>query len=489
VDAAIAVTAADMGNIQLLDHGSGALKIVASRGFDKPFLEFFNAVHEGQAACGTALRSGERVVIEDVTTSPVFMGTPALEVLLAAGVRAVESTPLLARSGKIVGMLSTHYRTPRHLADQESHALDLLARQAADWAERTQADEALLGQEARLRAIFETVADAIISIDRRGVIQTVNTATERMFGYTAAEMVGQNVSMLMATPHREAHDGYIARYVQTGEKHILGIRREVEARRKDGSVFPTDLAVSEIEHLGLFTGVHRDLTERKQLERDVVEAASLEQRRIGQDLHDSVGQELTALNLLTRDLAEVLPTDPSTAARIVERMAQGLQRSHRDLRAVIRGLLPVAVDAQGLMAALADLAERTSQEGDVSCRFDCPETVAVADNLAATHLYLIAQEAVRNAVQHARPRSVRISLTSDGVLALSVEDDGVGIPARPAEPQGLGLRIMRNRAAIIGATLTIELRKPTGTVVTCVLGRRSHEREKDREAGPGPDRR
>jgi signal transduction histidine kinase len=134
-------------------------------------------------------------------------------------------------------------------------------------------------------------------------------------------MVGQNVTLLMASPHREAHDAYMARYLQTGEKHILGISREVEARRKDGSVFSTDLAVSEIEHLKLFTGIHRDLTERKQLEREVVEVASLEQRRIGQDLHDSVAQELTALNLLAKDLAESLESDPAKASQLVEQMS------------------------------------------------------------------------------------------------------------------------------------------------------------------------
>ena len=143
VDAAIAITAADMGNIQLLDRGSGALKIEASRGFDTPFLEFFDAVHDGQAACGSAMRGSERVIIGDVAASPLFVGTPALDVLLAAGVRAVQSTPIAARSGRLVGMLSTHYRTPRRPADRDLHVLDLLARQAADWIERTQAEEAL----------------------------------------------------------------------------------------------------------------------------------------------------------------------------------------------------------------------------------------------------------------------------------------------------------------------------------------------------------
>jgi signal transduction histidine kinase len=225
------------------------------------------------------------------------------------------------------------------------------------------------------------------------------------------------------------------------------------------------------------------------LEREVVEVAALEQRRIGQDLHDSVGQELTALSLVAKDLAETLRSGPAKASPMVERMDQGLQRSQRGLRAVLRGLRPVAVDSAGLMAALTNLTDRIQQEGKVTCAFDCPEPVAVADNLSATHLYLIAQEAVHNAVKHARAQKVRITLRADGGLVLRVQDDGVGMRASPAEGQGLGLRIMRNRAAILGAKLTIERADPSGTLVSCVLARGNHEREKDGGARPGPDRR
>jgi PAS domain S-box-containing protein len=358
-----------------------------------------------------------------------------------------------------------------------------------DVSERQRAEQALRDREERLQAVLDTAADAIITIDQRGIIQSVNAATERMFGYAAAEMLGQNVTMLMPSPYREAHDGYLARYRQTGQKRIIGIGREAEARRKDGGVFPVDLAVSEIAHLKFFTGILRDLTQRKQLEREVVEVASLQQRRIGQDLHDSVAQELTALTLLARDLAETLGSDPAEAAQLVGRMGQGLQRCQQELRAVLRGLLPVAVDSAGLMAALADLADRTRQEGKATCAFDCPEPVSLADNLTATHLYLIAQEAVHNALRHGRPRNIRISLRSDHVLVLRVQDDGTGMPAGPAAGGGLGLRIMRNRAAIIGATLTIEPAEPTGTLVTCVLARKDHEPEQGEIASPGADRR
>jgi signal transduction histidine kinase len=143
VDAAIAITRADMGNIQLLDHGSGGLKIAASRGFDRPFLEFFNTVHDGEAACGKAVQRAARVVVADVTTDPVFAGSPALDVLLTAGVRAVQSTPLVCRSAQLLGVLSTHYRTPRVPTDRELDLLDVLVRQAADWVERTQSQKEL----------------------------------------------------------------------------------------------------------------------------------------------------------------------------------------------------------------------------------------------------------------------------------------------------------------------------------------------------------
>jgi two-component system CheB/CheR fusion protein len=341
---------------------------------------------------------------------------------------------------------------------------------------------ALRKSQEELAAVLHTAADAIITIDATGSIQSVNQATERMFGYTTAELVGRNVKMLMPSPYREEHDRYLESYRKTGVKKIIGIGRETAAKRKDGSVFPVDLSVSEVDHLGLFTGILRDITRRKELEREVVEIASLEQRRIGQDLHDSVGQELTALNLLAGDLSDVLQTNPASASKLTERIVQGLQRSQRELRTVMQGLLPVPVDTEGLMSALSDLADHTMGDGKTNCTFQCPEVVAVADNLTATHLYLIAKEAVHNAVKHARPRNIYITLESNDLLKLSVLDDGIGMPIQPTESHGgLGLRIMRNRAAIIGATLTIQPVEPTGTLISCSLLRKNHETKPDQE--------
>lgn len=126
---AIAMTQADRGNIQLFEPASGGLKIKVQRGFKQPFLDFFDEVHVGQAACGTALKTAERVVVEDVTNNPIFVGTAALEVMLDAGALAVQSTPLVSPFGHTLGVLSTHYRKPHRPHARELDVLDRLAYQ------------------------------------------------------------------------------------------------------------------------------------------------------------------------------------------------------------------------------------------------------------------------------------------------------------------------------------------------------------------------
>ena len=137
LETAIENTRADMGNIQLVSGNSSHLTITAQRGFDKPFLEFFNSVSHGQAACGTALQQVRRILVPDVTKSPLFLRTPSLEILLDARVRAVQSTPLVGRSGLVVGILSTHYRSCRVPSKDDLRVIDRLARWTArvlDWA-------------------------------------------------------------------------------------------------------------------------------------------------------------------------------------------------------------------------------------------------------------------------------------------------------------------------------------------------------------------
>ena len=156
LDAGIEITGADMGNIQLLE--GAALKIVAQRGLDDRFFNFFETVQDGSSFSGTAMQTRARVIIDDVATSPVFFGTRAREVMLAAGAGAVQSTPLLSRSGQIVGVFSTHYRKPNHPDESNLRLLDLLARQAADFIERVKDEEALKEADRRKDEFLATLA-------------------------------------------------------------------------------------------------------------------------------------------------------------------------------------------------------------------------------------------------------------------------------------------------------------------------------------------
>ncbi len=132
-------------------------------------------------------------------------------------------------------------------------------------AQRARAESALRDSGERLRAILATAVEGIITIDERGIIESFNLAAERIFGYQAAEIIGKNVSLLMPSPHHERHDSYLVNYRRTGQAKIIGIGREVAGRRKDGTIFPMDLSVSEVRlaERRLFTGLVRDITERK----------------------------------------------------------------------------------------------------------------------------------------------------------------------------------------------------------------------------------
>jgi two-component system sensor kinase FixL len=185
-----------------------------------------------------------------------------------------------------------------------------------DITSRKEAEAALLESEARMRAIVDTAVDAIITIDEKGLIERVNPRTEQLFGYESAEIIGKNISMLMPAPYREMHDGYLARYGQTGEKKIIGIGREVVGLRKDGSTFPMDLAVAEM-YLGqrrMFTGVVRDITTRKHAE---------EQRL-------QLLQEISSANEELTNFAYVVSHDLKAPLRAIGSLADWLSTDYAD---------------------------------------------------------------------------------------------------------------------------------------------------------------
>jgi signal transduction histidine kinase len=212
------------------------------------------------------------------------------------------------------------------------------------------------------------------------------------------------------------------------------------------------------------------VVERKQLQEGYSEAVWQQQRRTAQELHDGLGQSLTGLWLLGTSLSDGLRNTGS--ATLARKLSDGLGRVLEEIRGIAKGVFPVELDSEGLMAALKTLAEDMSAASGIPCRFECPDPVLMEDNRAAMHLFRLAQEALTNALKHGRPREVVLSLrpTEEGVQ-LKIADDGIGIPPPAHRKEGAGLRLMRYRAAAMDAILRIESNGGRGTLVTCLSPR------------------
>ena len=213
-----------------------------------------------------------------------------------------------------------------------------------------------------------------------------------------------------------------------------------------------------------------EMVKRQALEKELLAVGERERQRIGHDLHDSLCQHLTGTALAGQVLGEKLAAkslpEKTDAVRVVSLIEEGITLA----RNLARGLSPVELEAEGLMAALRELARTTKERFHIDCHFDSPRSVLIDDPATSTHLFRIAQEAVTNAIKHGRAQRVQITLLVEAdEVHLEVTDDGSGFRDPSPEDKGMGLHIMHHRAAMIGATLTIQ-KRPPGTVLTCKLG-------------------
>jgi signal transduction histidine kinase len=234
-----------------------------------------------------------------------------------------------------------------------------------------------------------------------------------------------------------------------------------------------DLSVSEfmLSERRMFTGIVHDITQRRKLEREILEISGNEQRRIGQDLHDGLCQQLTAVSFASESLANRLSSAAPQEVPYVTRIASLVDETLTQARDLARGLNPVDIDAGGLAAAFEDLCRKLSERFAVKCHVHSMGTVALRDNATATHLYRIAQEATSNAIRHGKAKRIDIDLEGDGEhVTLSIRDNGSGIPHRiPGRRPGVGMQIMNYRAHLIGAAFSVRPGRRGGTVVSCVL--------------------
>ncbi|KKK58697.1 hypothetical protein LCGC14_3041810, partial [marine sediment metagenome] len=208
-----------------------------------------------------------------------------------------------------------------------------------------------------------------------------------------------------------------------------------------------------------------DVTERKMLEKQVIETSEKERRTIGRDLHDTLGQNLTGLAFLIKGLAGKMAERSPEEVRASEQIVDLVNSAISQVRSLARGLDPVGLAEGGLCAGLEELAADVERVFGISCRCECSRSYVPDDPSVATHLYHIAQEAVTNATRHARPKNIRITLAGDEEPALTVEDDGIGVDEQhPSGGKGMGMHIMRYRASVIGGSLTVSRRREGGTI-------------------------
>lgn len=297
----------------------------------------------------------------------------------------------------------------------------------------------------------------LVAFDRTKAITRARTDAGRQVRWVAAA-----VAVLCGLLWAGLHWGFAQRIAR-----LTGMVRSFSSG--DRSAMRPLRGGDEVAHLSvafaaMAARVQAQETERVQLEGEVLEASERERRRIGHELHDGLGQRLTAASLALNALQDL---DPEHTARVAE-IGRSLRGAIAETRHLSHGLAPVQLEANGLMDALAEMAESTGREGAVRVVFECPEPILIAKPQAGIHLFRIAQEAVNNALKHATPGEIRIGLERrGGELQLEVEDDGVGLPEPLRPGAGIGLRVMRHRAELLGGMLEIGASPAGGTLVRC----------------------
>lgn len=337
-------------------------------------------------------------------------------------------------------------------------------------------------------ALIRDASIMVVVMDPQGRIVMMNPATERISGFSSKEMVGRVVWKLFNLGPLEA-DIARQRFHRLAQGETDSIQGPFRFRNKAGDWCHSETQTSVLRHkdgtLAGFVSTAIDVSSRIRLESEIVRIVESEQTRIGNDLHDGVGQLLTGAASMIEAAAMSLA---GTARKDVLRAHEVVRLAVAETRRISHGLSPAAIRYRGLSGGLELLAETARGAAKVKCTCDVDRTVALHDNELETHLYRIAQEAVNNALRHARPGTINVRLkkVNRQIAVLEVQDDGAGFNPDRLKNPGIGLRVMQHRANLVGAQLEILSEKGSGTLIRCSFSLPTKKQAASPQARKGP---
>ncbi len=327
--------------------------------------------------------------------------------------------------------------------------------------------------ESELRLLAAAVRnsnDAITILDLEGNIISWNLGAERIYGYGEAEAMKMNINRIIPDHKHDEMMSLVERVLKGGNIEFFETQRLTKNNRILDISLTATLLKDEKGKPFAITTTERDITERRFLEKEILDITEREREQIGQELHDGMGQVLTGIAVKCKGLALNLKSkslDESKEALVISKLANKAIAQTRDLAKM---LYPVDIETGGLVSALQTLASNTEKMLGVRCRFKCDKSVSVKNLVEAKQIYRIVQEAITNAIKHGKAKNINIQLrfTKSGTV-LSVKSDGLDFPKLSPRTKGLGLKIMKYRTDLMGGSLDIRKGDKGGTVVICIF--------------------
>ena len=331
------------------------------------------------------------------------------------------------------------------------------------------AEESLRREHEFASAVLDTSGALTSVIDPKGRIVRFNKAYEQLTGYGTHEVKGKKVWEILVPPEEMQGIQQTYQRLFAGEDNVKSESHVVPKQGEPRLIAWSRTAMrspdGDLKYV-IASGI--DISEHRRLEQEVLRISELEQRRIGQDLHDGLCQHLAGIELMTQALEQKLQQNAKSVAPRAAEIAAQVRESIRQTKQLARGLSPVALEDNGLMSALHELAANITSMFRVNCTFRCEVPVLLENNALATHLFRIAQEAVSNANRHGHAKNIEIVLQKmPERIVLLVNDDGIGLPEAAGSGHGMGLRIMQYRAGMIRGSFGVQRRAAGGTTVVC----------------------